>query len=82
MDAYAGHLRRFRRMDRKVRPVAWSPDSRRLAFAFGLNGVFNDAINVMRIGAPRRAVQRLVREPNTLLTDIRWHRNRISYIGY
>jgi Tol biopolymer transport system component len=82
MDAYAGHARRFRRTDRRVRPVALSPDGTRLAYAFGVYGTYDDVINVMRVGAPRRAVQRLVREPNTLLTDIRWRGRRISYIGY
>jgi Tol biopolymer transport system component len=81
MDEYARHLRRFKPIDRRARPVAWSPDDTRLAYSFGADGEFDDVVNVMRIGTPRRAVLRVVYEPRTTLTDIRWRGHRITYIA-
>jgi Tol biopolymer transport system component len=81
MDAYARHLRRFKPIDPRARPVAWSPDGIRLAYSFGSYGVFRAVVNVMRIGAPRGPVLRVVYEPRTMLTDIRWRGHRISYIA-
>jgi Tol biopolymer transport system component len=78
MDAYARHLRRFAQIDRTTRPVAWSPDGTRLAY---VSGAYWDAVRVMRVGAPQRAAVRVVYEPRTTLTDIRWRGHRISYIA-
>jgi len=77
MDAYARHLRRFKKVTAKAHPVAWSPDGTRLAYSFG---VYYDSVRVLRVSAPQRSV-RVVYEPRTPLRDIRWRGHRISYIA-
>jgi Tol biopolymer transport system component len=78
MDAYARHLRRFAQMDRTTRPVAWSPDGTRLAY---VSGAYWDAVRVKSVNAPQRAAVRIVYEPRSTLSDIRWRGHRISYIA-
>jgi len=78
MDAYARHLRRFAQIDRTTRPVALSPDGARLAYVAGYPW---DAVLVRSVEAPHRATARVVYEPGSTLSDIRWRGHRISYIA-
>ena len=75
MDAYARHIRRFRPFYGRDFPVAWSPDGTRLAYMSG------DSVRVKRVDALRRAAFRVVYEPRTMLSDIRWRGHRISYVA-
>ncbi len=77
MDAYAHHLRRFAQINRTTRPVAWSPDGTRLAYVSGSSW---DAVRVKSVDGLHRAV-RVVYEPGSTLSDIRWRGHRISYIA-
>jgi Tol biopolymer transport system component len=77
MDAYARPLRRFAQIDRTIRPVAWSPDGTRLAY---MSGSRWDAVRVKSVDTHRAAV-RVVYEPGSTLSDIRWRGHRISYIA-
>ena len=77
MDAYARHLRRFAQINHTTRPVAWSPDGTRLAYVSGSRW---DAVRVRSVDGLHRAV-RVVYEPGSTLSDIRWRGQRISYIA-
>ena len=80
MDAGARHVRYLGNHGRTARPVAWSPEGKRLAFSFGAYGQFYDRVDVLRLDAPARS-KTVVDEPDSHLSDVRWRGRRISYVA-
>jgi Tol biopolymer transport system component len=81
VDADARRFRYLGDPRSTARPVAWSPDGTRIAFAFGSYGSYYDgSVEVRALKSPRRTA-RVVREQGSYLRDIRWRGHRISYVA-
>jgi hypothetical protein len=77
--ADGGGLRRFNRMRLRARPLAWSPDGRRLAYS---KGFIDKEIYVRQIFGPSRE-RRVTNEiDQNYFGDVRWRAGLISYIVF
>jgi Tol biopolymer transport system component len=62
------------------RPVAWSPNGKRIAVSYGVGNSYYSYVDVVTIAKPRGSL-RVVDEPGSYLSDFRWHGSRISYVA-
>jgi Tol biopolymer transport system component len=80
VDSDARRIRYLGYHGQHARPAAWSPDGTRLAYWFGSYGSYFGRVNVLRLNAPRRSVQ-VIDEKDSSLTDVRWRKERITYVA-